>query len=64
VSRDPIHRLIEMMPWYDRETERKREARTEQIRQRSIALRIRVEGMTHEDLRGAYKAAGCRLGPK
>lgn len=31
------------LPWYDREAERARDARTEAIRRRSIATRIRLE---------------------
>jgi len=49
------------MPWYDREQEAKRDANTEAIRQRSIALRIRIEHLTRAELRHAYRIAGRRF---
>lgn len=42
--RDRWVRFVErLMPWYNRVAERERDARTENIRQRSIGLRIRTE---------------------
>lgn len=49
------------MPWYSREVEAKRDAKTEAIRQRSIRARIQVEHMTRAELRHAYRIAGRRF---
>lgn len=42
------HRLIErILPWYDPESERRRDERTEDIRQRAISARINAENVRH-----------------
>jgi hypothetical protein len=42
--RSPVRRLIErMLPWYDPTLEQLRDRRTEAVRRRAIAQRIRVE---------------------
>lgn len=51
------HRLVErLLPWWDPEVERKRDERTEAIRQRSIAARIDAERT-----RVAYRSMGTRM---
>ena len=47
--RDVVERLL---PWFDPERERQHNDRTEAIRQRSIATRIRAEGVVDD-----YRAA-------
>lgn len=51
------HRFIEwFLPWYDPETEDRRNQRTEAIRQRSIAARTNLER-----IREAYTASARRF---
>jgi len=62
VPNNPFHRLVERwLPWYDPELEARRDARTEAIRLRSIAIRIRIESMGVRELRAAYFRAGLRV---
>jgi hypothetical protein len=63
--RDALRRAIErFVPWYDRDTEARRAAHTEAIRQRSIAARMTVEHLTpaaQARIRKAYAAYGREL---
>jgi hypothetical protein len=52
-----FHRLVErLLPWFDPEAEAIRNARSEAIRKRAIAARIRSE-----HVRADYAAMGRRL---
>lgn len=52
-----FHRLVErLLPYYDPETERARDAKTEAITQRAIRVRIQSE-----KVRADYAAMGRRL---
>ena len=54
---DRFRRLVEwMLPWYDPEQEAARDARSEAIRQRSVAARI-----NSERIRQDYAAAAKRI---
>lgn len=60
--RDAFRRTVErLLPWFDPELEAERNRRTEEIRQRSIAARIRVESLDVERLREGYGSMGKRL---
>lgn len=60
VARSRWHTFIErILPWFDREAEDARNARTEAIRQRSIAARI-----TTEQIRTDYAKAAARVSRK
>jgi hypothetical protein len=55
--RDRIHAMVErILPWFDPEEKARRDARTETIRQRSIAVRIQTER-----IRAAYRQAADRV---
>lgn len=55
--RSRVHRIIErLLPWFDPAEKARRDARTEAIRQRSIAVRIHTE-----HVRAAYRRAADRL---
>ncbi len=57
MPRSRLHRFIEaILPWYSVEEEARRDARSEAIRQRSIAAR-----MTAERIRADYEKAGARV---
>lgn len=62
VRDDAFRRFVErLMPWYSREQEAERDAKTEAIRQRSIRARIQIERMTRAELHHAYRIAGRRF---
>jgi len=53
-----------LLPWFDPADARRRDRRTETIRQRSIAARIAVEQLSPEaiaDIRAAYAAYAATL---
>ncbi len=55
--RDRARAAVErMLPWYDPELEARRDARTEQIRRHSIAVRIHTERV-----RKAYRLAADKV---
>lgn len=61
VRSNVLQRLVEkLLPWYDPAAEERRNAHTEDIRQRSIRARIGAEELT-SDLRSGYRAMGERL---
>lgn len=55
--RDRLRRLVEAaLPWFDPAEKARRDARTEAIRQRSVAVRIQTERV-----REAYRRAADRM---
>ena len=48
-DRSLLHRVVErLLPWFDPEAEQRRTERTEQIRLRAIAARVRSERVMEE----------------